>query len=71
VCSLTNKAGQAGRQVLRDGLNQLKKKQVDIITTGKSPSGTGVASMPATSTKKVDKRIQSVCSPQKKVDVKN
>ena len=72
VCSLTNKAGEAGRQALRDGLNQLKKKQVDIITMGKSPSGTGVVSMPATSTKKIDKRIPSVCSPQKKkVGVKN
>jgi len=71
VCSLTNEAGQAGRQALRDGLNQLKKKQVDITTMGKSPSGTGVVSMPATSTKKVDKIIQSVCSPQKKVDAKN
>ena len=66
VCSLTNDAGPAGRQALREGLHQLRKEQVDIITIGKSHPGTGVASMPATSTKKVDKRIKSVCSLQKK-----
>ena len=66
VCSLTNEAGQEGRQALRDGLHQMKKNQVDIITRGKSLPGTGVASMPATNTKTVDKRIKSVCSPKKK-----
>lgn len=35
VCGYTNDAGEEGRQALMEGLNRLKKKQVDIITEQK------------------------------------
>ena len=65
LCSHTNDAGEEGRQLLRSGLNSLKSEQVDILTReGKSLDG--MASMPATSTKTVDKRITSRSSPKKR-----
>ena len=66
VCGHTNDAGKEGRHALMVGLNRLKRKQVDIITLQKvGPTG-GMASMPATRTKTIDKRIPSRCSPKKK-----
>ena len=65
VCGYTNDAGDEGRQELMIGLNRLKKKQVDLITEQTGISLRGVASMPTTSTKTVDKRIPSRCSPKK------
>ena len=65
LCSHTNDAGEEGRKLLRSGLNSLKSEKVDILTReGKSLDGT--ASMPATSTKTVDNRITSRCSPKKR-----
>ena len=65
VCGYTNDAGDEGQQELMIGLNRLKKKQVDLITEQSGISLRGVASMPTTSTKTVDKRIPSRCSPKK------
>ena len=66
VCDNCNEAGDDGRKALADGMSALKKKQFELITKRKGTSDMGgVASMPATSTKKVDRRIQSKCSPQK------
>ena len=66
VCGYTDDNGAEGRQALMKGLNELKKEQVEIITQQQGVSTSGFVSMPATSTKKVDKRIQSRCSPKKK-----
>jgi len=65
VCNHTDDAGEEGRKLLREGLNALKGRQVDIITKNQSAT-TGIAYMPATSRNRVDKRITSVCSPKKR-----
>jgi len=66
VCRYTNDAGEEERRTLMVGLNRLKRKQVDIITLQKGASTGGIISLPATSTKTIDKNIQSQCSPKKK-----
>ena len=66
VCGYTNDAGEERRGELMVGLNRLKRKQVDIITLQKGASAGGMVFMPATSTKTIDKTIQSRCSPKKK-----
>ena len=67
VCENCNEAGEDGRRAMANGMSDLKKEQMELITNrgGTSDVG-GVASMPATSTKKIDRRIKSKCSPQKK-----
>jgi len=65
VSGHTNDAGQEGRRVLMVGLHRLKRKQVDILTIQKGASTGGMASIPATSSKIIDKRIQARCSPKK------
>ena len=72
MCEYVKVAGEEGRQAFMDGLNKLKTKQVDIITKQTAAStyvGEGrVVSMPAIiiRSKKVDKKIQSRCSPKKR-----
>ena len=67
VCNSCNEAGDEGRQAFARGMSALKKQHIELITKKQGGSNIGgVASMPATSSKKVDKRIQSKCSPQKK-----
>ena len=56
VCGYTNDVGEEGRWALMVGLNRLKRKQVDIITLQKGASTGGMVSMPATSTKTIDKK---------------
>ena len=67
VCENCNEAGEEGRRAMADGMSDLKREQMELITKrgGTSDVG-GVGSMPATSTKRIDRRIQSKCSPQKK-----
>ena len=67
VCELASEAGEDGHQLLRDGLNKLKKDQAEIINKNNGQTNSsGLASMPMTSTKRIDKRIQARCSPNKK-----
>ena len=67
VYNSCNEAGDEGRQAFARGMSALKKQHIELITKKQGGSNIcGFASMPATSSKKVDKRIQSKCSPQKK-----
>ena len=66
VCTLANQIGTEGRLSLRDGFNAMKKRQADIIAKQCGQSKGTLSSMPMTSTKTVDKRIQSRGSPKKK-----
>ena len=59
-------AGEEGRQAMADGMSNLKREQMELIATRGGSSERGLMSMPATSTKTIDKRIPSQCSPQKK-----
>ena len=54
VCENCNEAGEDGRRAMANGMSDLKKEQMELITNrgGTSDVG-GVASMPATSTKKL------------------
>ena len=67
VCENCKEAGEEGRRAMADGMSDLKREQMELITKrgGTSDVG-GLVSMPATSSKKIDRRIQSMCSPQKK-----
>jgi len=59
-------AGEEGRQAMADEMSNLKREQMELIATRGGSSERGLMSMPATSTKTIDKRIPSQCSPQKK-----
>ena len=69
TCSCAEEAGPEGLVVMREGLNMMKREQVDVNVGNRSNFPVvdrGMASLPATNKKKVDKRIQSRCSPRKK-----
>lgn len=66
ACEYCDEAGEEGQIAMRDEMNRIKERQAEIFAKQKGASKGGVASMPATSTKKVDRRIQSKCSPKKK-----
>ena len=69
VCELAMESGTEGQVLLKRGMNELKRTQADIMAKNNGKivkDGNGLASMSTTSRKKIDKRIQSRCSPQKK-----
>ena len=66
TCNLAQDAGAEGLVAMRDGLNELKREQVNISASNVKSQNGGMASLPETNERKVDRRIQSRCSPRKK-----